>query len=78
MDPNTILMIILILLLVIMIVKNFAHPPPSPPPSPVPVPIPVPALIKPIGGCAGSRYGCCPNGITSRVNAIGTNCYTLS
>lgn len=76
MDTNTILIIFLILLLVIMLFNSYA--PPVPPPVPVPVPIPVPAPIKPIGGCAGTRYGCCPNGITSRMNAIGTNCYTLS
>jgi hypothetical protein len=29
---------------------------------------------KPIGGCAGTRYGCCPNGITARINSIGSNC----
>lgn len=39
-----------------------------------PVPIPVPAPVNKIGGCAGTRYGCCPNGITARQNAIGTNC----
>lgn len=30
--------------------------------------------IKPIGGCAGTRYGCCPNGVTARINPVGTNC----
>ncbi len=39
-----------------------------------PVPVPVPASVNKIGGCAGTRYGCCPNGITARQNAIGTNC----
>jgi hypothetical protein len=39
-----------------------------------PVPVPVPAPVNKIGGCAGTRYGCCPNGITARQNAIGTNC----
>jgi hypothetical protein len=75
MDTNTILMIFLILLLVIMLFKSYASPVPHP--VPVPVPVPVPSPIKPIGGCAGTRYGCCPNGVTSRMNAIGTNCYTL-
>lgn len=27
-----------------------------------------------IGGCAGTRYGCCPNGRTPRANPRGTNC----
>jgi hypothetical protein len=33
-----------------------------------------PVFVKPIGGCAGTRYGCCPNGATARVNPAGTNC----
>ena len=41
---------------------------------PVPIPVPVPTPIKPIGGCAGTRYGCCPNGVTARMNPAGTNC----
>lgn len=24
--------------------------------------------------CSGSYYGCCPDGITKRVNKLGTNC----
>jgi hypothetical protein len=31
---------------------------------------------KHIGGCAGTRYGCCPHNITSKQNAYGTNCHT--
>lgn len=27
------------------------------------------------GGCAGTQYGCCPNGITAKANYLGTNCY---
>lgn len=27
-----------------------------------------------VGGCAGTRYGCCPDGRTSRANKQGTNC----
>jgi len=39
-----------------------------------PVPIPVPSPSKLIGGCAGTRYGCCPNGQTPRMNPTGSNC----
>ena len=30
---------------------------------------------KPIGGCAGTRYGCCDDGYTSKQNESGSNCY---
>ena len=29
---------------------------------------------KQIGGCSGTRFGCCPNGVTSKINYIGSNC----
>ena len=38
------------------------------------VPVPVPVIKKPIGGCAGTRYGCCPNGTTPKANFLGSNC----
>jgi len=42
--------------------------PPPPPPGPGPMP------PKPIGGCAGTRYGCCPNNQTPKINTQGSNC----
>lgn len=34
----------------------------------------LPMKLKPkLGGCKGTRYGCCPDGTTSR-NKHGTNC----
>lgn len=64
MDTNTILMLFLILLLLFMLFKTRITVIDT---QPVPV-------IKPIGGCAGTRYGCCPNGVTARMNPAGTNC----
>jgi hypothetical protein len=29
---------------------------------------------NPIGGCSGTRYGCCPNNVTPKYNEQGTNC----
>ena len=26
------------------------------------------------GGCSGTRYGCCPNGVTPKENVWGSNC----
>jgi hypothetical protein len=46
---------------------------PTPPPPPPP-PGPGPAPPKPIGGCAGTRYGCCPNNQTPKINQQGSNC----
>lgn len=44
---------------------------PSPlPPRPQPGPAPQPL----IGGCAGTRYGCCPNSQIPKLNEIGSNC----
>ena len=39
-----------------------------PPPGPGPTP------PKPIGGCAGTRYGCCPNNKTTKIDSQGSNC----
>lgn len=37
-------------------------------------PGPGPNPPKPIGGCAGSRYGCCANNQTPKMDALGSNC----
>ena len=42
------------------------------PPNPVPGPSPPPK--KPIGGCAGTRYGCCPDNNTPKIDVNGSNC----
>jgi hypothetical protein len=45
------------------------YPPPLPP-----QPAPAPNPPKPIGGCSGTRYGCCPNNSTPKINPQGSNC----
>ena len=47
---------------------------PPQPPTPVPVPAPQPNPPKPIGGCSGTQYGCCPNNYTPKINLQGSNC----
>ena len=42
------------------------------PPGPGPGPGPMPP--KPIGGCSGTRFGCCANNQTPKFNAQGSNC----
>ena len=41
----------------------------------VPVPAASPAPRKPIGGCSGTRYGCCPDNTTTTIDEIGRNCF---
>lgn len=50
--------------------RPYYPPPPPPPPPPGPGPMPP----KPIGGCAGTRYGCCPNNQTPKIDEQGSNC----
>jgi len=75
METTNIIIAVLIILLILsfsshlVIVKN------NPTPAPVPVPVPVPVSRPIVGGCAGTIYGCCPNGVTAKMNNIGTNCY---
>ena len=53
---------------------GYFPPQPQPiPPQPIP-PQPIPPQPQPIGGCAGTRYGCCPNNYTPKVNQQGSNC----
>ena len=55
---------------------NYQPPPgyPNLPPPPPPPPGPYPNNPKPIGGCAGTIYGCCPNNYTPKINEQGSNC----
>ena len=72
---GTILMIAVLFFsfLIFYILNNKNPPVPGPsPPSPNPI-----IIIPHIGGCSGTRYGCCPNNITPKNNEYGTNCYRL-
>ena len=65
-----IFLVLLTLILAQMIISSYPSPQPSPQPKPSPSPSPRPV----IGGCAGTRYGCCPDGQTSKINTDGSNC----
>lgn len=52
--------------------KPYIPPPPQPTPPPPPGPGPNPP--KPIGGCAGTQYGCCPDNYTAKIDTQGSNC----
>jgi hypothetical protein len=72
MDNNSGLIIFLIIVLIIMVFITHITIINTNPIKPIPVPVPTPSKL--IGGCAGTQYGCCPNGRTARVNPGGTNC----
>jgi len=77
MDTNKILLIVLILIIFMIIVNHIVIITPTLTTSTTTtqvVPVPVPVIKKPIGGCAGTRYGCCPNGSTPKANYLGSNC----
>lgn len=61
------IIVLLMIILFVLYQNRVVHRPPPPPPSPNP--------NHPIGGCAGTRYGCCPDGRTPRYNFAGTNCH---
>jgi hypothetical protein len=75
MNTNKILLIVLCLIIFMVIMNHIVIITPTQSQVvPVPVPVPVP-VVKTIGGCAGTRYGCCPNGTTPKSNFLGSNCY---
>jgi hypothetical protein len=74
MDTNKILFIVLGLIIFMVIMSHIVIITPTQTQTQV-VPVPVPVPVKPIGGCAGTRYGCCPNGTTPKTNFLGSNCY---
>ena len=68
MDLQFIIVSILVIILIIVLSRHIFI---ISKPVPVPVPVPTP---NPIGGCAGTRYGCCPYSQIPKLNAIGSNC----
>lgn len=38
--------------------------------------VPQPVYPIQIGGCGGTRWGCCPDGATAKADYMGTNCMT--
>ena len=55
---STVIIVLAIILLALIILNNI-------------IIVPQPA---PIGGCAGTQFGCCPNGVDSKINYYGSNC----
>jgi hypothetical protein len=69
---------IVILLIVILFIVLTGHiyivGQPNIQPTPTPTPTPRPNPKKLIGGCEGTRYGCCPYSEIPKLNEIGSNC----
>ena len=69
---------IVILLIVILFIVLTGHVyivgQPNIQPTPTPIPNPRPNPKKLIGGCEGTRYGCCPYSEIPKLNEIGSNC----
>jgi len=75
MDTNKILLIVLGLIIFMVLINHIVIITPTQTTTTTQVvPVPVPVPNKPIGGCAGTRYGCCPNGVTPKSNFLGSNC----
>jgi hypothetical protein len=74
------IMIVVLLLVILFIVLTghiyiVAQPNIQPiptPPQPMPQPKPKPNQL--LGGCEGTRYGCCPYSEIPKLNEIGSNC----
>jgi len=73
------IMIVVLLLVILFIVLTghiyiVAQPNIQPTPTPQPTPQPKPKPNQLIGGCEGTRYGCCPYSEIPKLNEIGSNC----
>ena len=73
METNKLLMIILILVIFMVVMNHIVIITPTKTTTTTQV-VPVPIRVNRIGGCSGTRYGCCPNGVTPKSNYIGSNC----
>ena len=72
-DATITALLIVIVGLTISILISINQPIPQPTPRPPNPPTPQPNQ-EPVGGCKGTRYGCCPDNISSCSNAKCTNC----
>ena len=61
--------ILLVVILCFLILYTITHLTPLPQPEPHPIP------YEEVGGCRGTRYGCCPYNMTPKRDMNGSNCY---
>jgi hypothetical protein len=75
METNKLLMIVLILVIFMVVMNHIVIITPTKTTNTNTTQVvPVPMRVNRIGGCSGTRYGCCPNGVTPKSNYIGSNC----
>jgi hypothetical protein len=79
METTNIIIILLLILFILTIIGHITviHSQPAQPEKTTSTIIvkPTHKVVHPIGGCSGTQYGCCPNGVTAKSNNLGTNCY---
>ena len=73
METNKLLMIVLILVIFMVFINHIVIITPTKNTNTTQV-VPVPIRVNRIGGCSGTRYGCCLDNITPKINDQGGNC----
>jgi len=68
MELENILLIVILCFLILYTITHIKVITPPTPPSPYP-------YQYPIGGCNGTRYGCCPDNVNAKHDTVGSNCY---
>ena len=70
MELENILLVVILCFLILYTITHIKVITPPTPPSPSPYP-----YQYPIGGCSGTRYGCCPDNVNAKHDTVGSNCY---
>jgi hypothetical protein len=68
MELENILLVVILCFLILYTITHIKVITPPTPPSPYP-------YQYPIGGCSGTRYGCCPDNVNAKHDTVGSNCY---
>ena len=68
MELENILLIVILSFLILYTITHIKVIPPTPPP-------PYPYPYEQVGGCRGTRYGCCPDNVNAKHDTVGSNCY---
>ena len=71
MELENILLIVILCFLILYTITHIKVITPTPPQPPYPYPYP----YEQVGGCRGTRYGCCPDNINAKHDTVGSNCY---